>query len=84
MENMYPAFNFTPEGTAYKNPFALASFNTSGSVGKGNKDGYMTDSYGRRMLPNKYDDEGNPTGYTTIGDVKEKRNGAVVKAFKNF
>lgn len=79
MENMYPAFNFTQEGIAYKNPAYLAGFGPgmSGSKSSGKIQG----------LPNEwmslYDDEGNFQG-TKKKKESEVKNGGIVKSFKNF
>ena len=79
MENMYPAFSFTQDGTAYKNPAYLTGFGPGMSSGK---------SSGRiQGLPNDwmslYDDDGNFQGTKKKKD-SEVKNGGVVKAFKNF
>jgi len=79
MENMYPAFSFTQDGTAYKNPAYLTGFGPGMSSGK---------SSGRiQGLPNEwmslYDDEGNFQGTKKKKD-SEVKNGGIVKAFKNF
>ena len=66
MENMFPAFNFTQEGVAYKNPMYMASF----SPGSGRT---------KDVAPEGYE-------YETILKKKkdEKKNGGIVKTFKNF
>jgi hypothetical protein len=79
MENMYPAFSFTQDGTAYKNPAYLTGFGPGMSSGR---------SSGRiQGLPNEwmslYDDEGNFQGTKKKKD-SEVKNGGIVKAFKNF
>lgn len=69
MENMYPAFSFTPEGTAYKNPFQQAVFNTAGASNLKAKD----------VAPEGYEFE------TVLKKKKDTaKNGTIVKAFKNF
>jgi hypothetical protein len=75
MQNMYPGFNFTGSGVAYKDPLYMASLNTSGN-GK--------TSTSNELAPNKafsYDEN-----HKIIGThpVKESRNGALVKAIKNL
>jgi len=79
MENMYPAFSFTQDGTAYKNPAYLTGFGPGMSSGR---------SSGKiQGLPNEwmslYDDEGNFQG-TKKKKESEVKNGGIVKSFKNF
>ena len=74
---MYPAFNFTADGTAYKNPFALASFNPLGS---GSRSGVGELAEGKDYSYNK---AGKIIGLHNIKD-SEAKNGKIVKAFKNF
>jgi hypothetical protein len=79
MENMYPAFSFTQDGVAYKNPMYLASF--SPGMGKNTSTsatGAIT-AGGVQLLPTDYDAQGNPTKYKKVG-----RNGAIVKAIKGL
>jgi hypothetical protein len=79
MENMYPAFSFTQDGVAYKNPMYLASF--SPGMGKNTSTsatGAIT-AGGVQLLPTDYDAQGNPTNYKKVG-----RNGAIVKAIKGL
>jgi hypothetical protein len=66
MENMYPDFNFTQDGRAYKNPFTVASFAPGSSKTKD-------------IAPEGYEFE------TILKKKKdEKKNGGIVKTFKNF
>ena len=87
-QNMYPDYNFTSSGTAYKNPFSIASFGPG--MGRGSTQGVAGGmQVGNKMLlPTNYDKRGNPTNYKLIGsdDDTDKlgKNGAIVKAFKNF
>ena len=87
-QNMYPDYSFTPSGTAYKNPFSIASFGPG--MGRGSTQGVAGGmQVGNKMLmPTNYDKRGNPTNYKLIGsdDDTDKlgRNGRIVKAFKNF
>jgi hypothetical protein len=79
MENMYPAFSFTQDGTAYKNPAYLTEIGPGMSSGK---------SSGKiQGLPNDwmalYDDDDNFQGTKKKKD-SEVKNGGIVKAFKNF
>ncbi len=79
MENMYPAFSFTQDGTAYKNPAYLTGFGPGMSSGKssGKIQGLPSD------WMSLYDDEGNFQGTKKKKD-SEVKNGGIVKAFKNF
>jgi hypothetical protein len=75
MQNMYPGFNFTQSGVAYKDPLYLAGLNTSGNA---------KTSTGNELAPNKafsYDENHKIIGTHAI---KEVRNGALVKAIKNL
>jgi len=86
-QNMYPDYNFTPSGTAYKNPYSMASFGPGmgRSSGQGMLGGIQMGN--KNLLPTNYDKRGNPTHYKLIGsddDLDAKRNGGIVKAFKNF
>jgi hypothetical protein len=79
MQNMYPGFNFTGSGVAYKDPLYLASLNMSGS-GRGS--GQMPEG----MTPTwESDESGKPqlSGYKKKKDTLS-RNGALVKAIKNL
>lgn len=81
MENMYPAYSFTPEGTAYKNPFYQTGFNMAGlTSGKGGGLGDL--ETGKEFSYNK---AGKIIGIHSTGKDEEKgKNGKIVKAFKNF
>jgi hypothetical protein len=87
-QNMYPDYNFTSSGTAYKNPFSIASFGPGmgRSSGQGMLGGMQVGN--KMLMPTNYDKRGNPTNYKLIGsdDDTDKlgRNGRIVKAFKNF
>jgi hypothetical protein len=87
-QNMYPDYNFTSSGVAYKNPFSIASFGPGmgRSSGQGMLGGMQVGN--KMLMPTNYDKRGNPTNYKLIGsdDDTDKlgRNGAIVKAFKNF
>ena len=87
-QNMYPDYNFTSSGTAYKNPFSIASFGPG--MGRGSTQGVAGGmQVGNKMLlPTNYDKRGNPTNYKLIGSDDDTnklvKNGAIVKAFKNF
>jgi hypothetical protein len=86
-QNMYPDYSFTPSGTAYKNPFSIASFGPG--MGRNSGQGMLGGmQVGNKMLmPTNYDKRGNPTNYKLIGsddDLDTKRNGGIVQAFKNF
>jgi hypothetical protein len=80
MENMYPDFNFTQDGRAYKNPFTVASFAPGMSRGSSQSD----------QLAQGYEDLYNKAGQRVstrkIGksDDTVGRNGAIVKAIKNL
>jgi hypothetical protein len=80
MQNMYPGFNFTQSGVAYKDPLYMASLNMSGQgIGSGQMPEGMTptwesDSSGRPVL----------SGYKKKKDDKLSRNGSLVKAIKNL
>jgi hypothetical protein len=79
MQNMYPGFNFTQSGVAYKDPLYLASLNMSGS---GKSSGQLPEG----MVPTyEADESGKPqvSGYKKRKDTLS-RNGALVKAFKNL
>jgi hypothetical protein len=88
-QNMYPDYNFTGSGTAYKNPFTVASFGPG--MGRGSAQsrfgGANIDT--SKMLPTNYDDYGNPTHFKIVGakntdkDIISK-NGAIVRAIKNL
>jgi hypothetical protein len=86
MENMYPAFNFTQDGVAYKNPMYMASLNPYGS---GSGTGYGNGQMPAGMIPDYDTDE--TTGKAKIVGWKlpketksTKRNGAIVKAIKGL
>jgi hypothetical protein len=80
MENMYPDFNFTQDGRAYKNPFTVASFSPGMSRGSSQSD----------QLAQGYEDLYNKAGQrvstrkTGKSDDTVDRNGAIVKAIKNL
>jgi hypothetical protein len=79
MENMYPDFNFTQDGRAYKNPFTVASFAPGMSRGSSQSD----------QLAQGYEDLYNKAGQRVstrkTGKSDETvRNGAIVKAIKNL
>ena len=80
MENMYPAFSFTSEGTAYKNPLYTASFAPGMSKGSLQSDqlaqGYedLYNKAGQRVSTRKVGKSADSVG----------RNGAIVKAIKNL
>ena len=79
MENMYPAFNFTADGRAYKNPMMMASFNTQGMDNQKNT-GSLAPGYGYT-----YDENRNIIGTRKLkADDPISRNGAIVKAIKNL
>jgi hypothetical protein len=80
MENMYPAFNFTSEGVAYKNPMYMASFAPGMGKNTSTSATGAINSGGVQLLPTDYDEQGNPTKYKKVG----VKNGGIVKAFKNF
>jgi hypothetical protein len=89
MENMYPAFSFTQDGTAYKNPTYLTGFGPGMGGGSGQSPYGGMEVNGKKFLPTNYDSRGNPTHYKVIGSEtidpdKVVKNGGVVKAFKNF
>jgi hypothetical protein len=89
MENMYPAFSFTQDGTAYKNPTYLTGFGPGMGGGSGQSPYGGMEFNGKKFLPTNYDNRGNPTHYKVIGSEtidpdKVVKNGGVVKAFKNF
>jgi hypothetical protein len=80
MQNMYPGFNFTQSGVAYKDPLYLAGLNTSG---QGRGSGQMPEG----MTPTwESDSSGRPvlSGYKKKKDDKLSRNGSLVKAIKNL
>ena len=82
MENMYPAFNFTSDGTVYKNPFYQAMLNTSGSgKTKGNIQGLPSDW---EALYNTAGEFRGTKKLSSKDDDGDKKNGGIVKAFKNF
>jgi septal ring factor EnvC (AmiA/AmiB activator) len=76
MENMYPAFSFTQEGTAYKNPMYMAGFGPG--MGREKTKGALASGYGYT-----YDEEGDIIGTRKLKS-DEVKNGGIVKAFKNF
>lgn len=77
MENMYPAFNFTPEGVAYKNPMYMASFAPGMSNERGR--GTLAPGYGYT-----YDENRNIIGTRKLKSDEVGRNGSIVKAIKNL
>ena len=83
MQNMYPGFNFTQSGVAYKDPLYMASLNMSGqgtSKGIGQLPENLVPTY-------EADDYGRPqvSGYKKRPEPKTlSRNGALVKAIKNL
>lgn len=79
MENMYPAFNFTPEGVAYKNPMYMASF--APGLGSSNNQGRGTLASGYGYT---YDENRNIIGTRKLKSDESGRNGAIVKAIKNL
>jgi hypothetical protein len=78
MENMYPAFSFTPEGVAYKNPMYMASF-APGMSGSDKQKGTLAPGYGYT-----YDENRNIIGTRKLKSDEVGRNGAIVKAIKNL
>jgi hypothetical protein len=76
MENMYPAFSFTQDGTAYKNPMYLAGFGPG--MGREKTKGSLASGYGYT-----YDEDGDIIGTRKL-KADEVKNGGIVKAFKNF
>ena len=75
MQNMYPGFNFTQSGVAYKDPLYLAGLNMSGT-------GKATGMINEGALP-----PSPVAGYEyklSLEKTKTSRNGALVKAFKNL
>ena len=79
MENMYPAFNFTPEGVAYKNPMYMASFAPGLGSSKNQGKGTLAPGYGYT-----YDENRNIIGTRKLKSDESGRNGAIVKAIKNL
>jgi len=79
MENMYPAFNFTPEGVAYKNPMYMASFAPGLGSSKNQGKGTLASGYGYT-----YDENRNIIGTRKLKSDESGRNGAIVKAIKNL
>lgn len=77
MQNMYPGFNFTGNGVAYKDPLYLASLNTNGN-GRSNTDEVAPAGYEFKKVLEKIKSSNN-TKSTTV-----TRNGALVKAIKNL
>ena len=80
MENMYPAFSFTQDGTAYKNPAYLTGFGPGMGKDTSTSATGAINVGGVQLLPTDYDAQGNPTKYKKVS----VKNGGVVKAFKNF
>ena len=88
-QNMYPDYNFTGSGAAYKNLRTMAAFGPG--MGRGSAQsrfgGANIDT--SKMLPTNYDDYGNPTHFKIVGakntdkDIISK-NGAIVRAIKNL
>jgi hypothetical protein len=80
MQNMYPGFNFTDSGVAYKDPLYLAGLNASGQ-GTSTKDGALEP--GKAFSYNK---AGRIIGTHSVGkdDSSNGKNGALVKAIKNL
>jgi hypothetical protein len=77
MQNMYPGFNFTGSGVAYKDPLYMASLNASGQ-GAGKATGMINEG---ALPPSPV------AGYEyklSLEKTKNSRNGALVKAFKNL
>jgi hypothetical protein len=88
-QNMYPDFNITSSGAAYKNPYSVASFGPG--MGRGSSQGRLGGANidTSKLMPTNYDDYGNPTNFKVIGskntdkDIVSK-NGAIVRAIKNL
>jgi hypothetical protein len=80
MQNMYPGFNFTQSGVAYKDPLYLAGLNASGQ-GASTKEGELEP--GKAFSYNK---ARRIIGTHSVGkdDSSNGRNGALVKAIKNL
>ena len=77
MQNMYPGFNFTQSGVAYKDPLYMASLNMSGQ-GAGKATGMINEG---ALPPSPV------AGYEyklSLEKTKNSRNGALVKAIKNL
>jgi hypothetical protein len=69
LQNTFPAYSFTSEGTVYKDPLYQAIFNAAGGSNLKSKD----------VAPEGYEFE------TVLKKKKDTaKNGAIVKAFKNF
>lgn len=76
MENLYPAYSFTSEGTAYKNPLYQAIFNPLGGGKTTSGKGELAPGYAFT-----YDENKNIIG---TRKTKEEKNGGIVKAMKNL
>ena len=77
MENMYPAFNFTQEGIAYKNPLYLAGFGPG--MGSSKSEGKLAQG-----LAYTYDENRNIIGTRKLKSDDNGKNGTIVKAIKNL
>jgi hypothetical protein len=86
-QNMYPDYNFTASGAAYKNPFGVAALGPGMGRGQSRFGGANVDT--SRMLPTNYDEYGNPTHFKIVGSKSSdkdivSKNGAIVRAIKNL
>jgi hypothetical protein len=90
----FPAFNYTPGGQAYKNPYYNTFFNMSGGgSSKSRGMGVIDDENGNTLLP-QYDPYGNIKGYTIkktkassdddTEDVLTRNGGNLARAIKNL